>query len=55
MNQASVRQLSVIERGDGRRFLGIITMTDIIRVQAEAISAAGSPPVDADIHSTLTG
>lgn len=55
MNNASVRQLSVVERGDARRFLGIITMTDIVRVQAEAINAAGSPAVDREIHSTLTG
>lgn len=37
MNQAHVRQLSVIERGRARRFLGIITMSDIVRAQAEAI------------------
>ncbi|MEP6847359.1 MAG: CBS domain-containing protein [Acidobacteriota bacterium] len=37
MNQAHVGQLSVIERGEGRRFLGIITMSDIVRAQAEVI------------------
>lgn len=37
MNQARVRQLSVVERGETRRFLGIITMSDIVRAQAEAI------------------
>lgn len=37
MNQAHVRQLAVVERGETRRFLGIITMSDIVRAQAEAI------------------
>ena len=37
MNHARVRQLAVIERGDERKFLGIITMSDIVRAQAEAI------------------
>lgn len=37
MNQAHVRQLSVVERGEARKFLGIITMSDIVRAQAEAI------------------
>lgn len=36
MNQAQIRQLSVIAR-DGHKFLGIITMSDIVRAQAEAI------------------
>ncbi|PYT01746.1 MAG: hypothetical protein DMF63_02565 [Acidobacteria bacterium] len=37
MNHARVRQLAVIERGNDRKFLGIITMSDIVRAQAEAI------------------
>ncbi|MGI8495294.1 MAG: chloride channel protein [Pyrinomonadaceae bacterium] len=37
MDEAHVRQLSVVER-DGRKFLGIITMSDIVRAQAEAIN-----------------
>ncbi len=37
MNQAKVRQLAVVERDETRRFLGIITMSDIVRAQAEAI------------------
>jgi CBS domain-containing protein len=40
MNQAQVRQLSVIERSDARKFLGIITMSDIVRAQAEDIGAS---------------
>jgi CIC family chloride channel protein len=41
MDRAGVRQLAVVERGDGRHFTGIITMTDIIRAQAKAIEATG--------------
>lgn len=37
MNHARVRQLAVVERGEGGKFLGIITMSDIVRAQAEAI------------------
>ncbi len=37
MNQARVRPLSVVVRGETRKFLGIITMSDIVRAQAEAI------------------
>jgi CIC family chloride channel protein len=39
MNQAGVRQLSVIERGAKRKLLGILTMSDIVRAQAEVIGA----------------
>jgi Chloride channel protein EriC len=38
MDEAHVRQLSVVERGDKQKIIGIITMSDIVRVQAEAIS-----------------
>ncbi|MGH9821322.1 MAG: chloride channel protein, partial [Pyrinomonadaceae bacterium] len=37
MNQAQVRQLAVVDRADKQKFLGIITMSDIVRAQAEAI------------------
>jgi len=46
MNQAGVRQLSVIERGETRKFLGIVTMSDIVRVQAEVI---GLPEHQTDV------
>lgn len=38
MDQGHVRQLSVVERGTDRKFLGIVTMSDIVRAQAEAIN-----------------
>jgi CIC family chloride channel protein len=38
MDAAHVRQLSVIERNDKQRIIGIITMSDIVRVQAGAIA-----------------
>ena len=37
MNQGKTRQIAVVEPGRERRFLGIITMSDIVRAQAEAI------------------
>jgi CIC family chloride channel protein len=40
MNHSRVRQLAVIERSDEQKFLGIVTMTDIVRAQAEAIAGA---------------
>jgi CIC family chloride channel protein len=57
MDRAGVRQLAVVERSDGRRFLGIITMADIIRSQAKAIEETGRlDPLDkGEIHSTLSG
>jgi len=56
MNDARVRQLAVVERDEPHRFVGIVTMADIIRVQAEAMAEyAGRPIAGAeDIHSTLT-
>jgi CBS domain-containing protein len=36
-----VRQLAVIERGDGRRLVGLLTMSDIVSAQARAVLAAG--------------
>lgn len=47
MNQASVRHLAVVERADGHRLVGIITMSDVVRAQAEAIAEAG------DIEKTV--
>jgi CBS domain-containing protein len=38
MDAAQVRQLSVINRVDGHGIVGIVTMTDIVRVQAGAIA-----------------
>jgi CIC family chloride channel protein len=38
MYEAHIRQLSVVERGDHQKLVGIITMSDIVRVQADAIS-----------------
>jgi CIC family chloride channel protein len=37
MDAAHVRQLSVIERGDDQKIVGIVTMSDIVRVQAGVI------------------
>lgn len=60
MNRASVRQLAVIEPGAARRFLGIITMSDIVRAQAEALGGRSDAenslaPESGEIHQTLTG
>lgn len=38
MDAAHVRQLSVIEQGSEQKIIGIVTMTDIVRVQAGAIA-----------------
>ena len=38
MDAARVRQLSVMERGNEQRIIGIVTMSDIVRVQAGAIA-----------------
>jgi CBS domain-containing protein len=38
MDAARVRQLSVLEHGNGHKIIGIVTMSDIVRVQAEAIA-----------------
>ena len=42
MNAVSVRQLSVVSR-DTKRFLGIITMSDIVRAQANALAPSDEP------------
>ena len=38
MDASHTRQLSVIERNDQRKIVGIVTMSDIVRVQADAIA-----------------
>ncbi len=38
MNREGIRQLLVVERGETRKFLGIIIMSDIVSVQAETIN-----------------
>lgn len=56
MNQGGVRQLSVVQRGDDHTFAGIITMTDIVRVQAEAMAGTSGDAVSGDneIYSSLS-
>ena len=39
MNQHKARQIAVVERGATRKLIGILTMTDVMRVQAELLSA----------------
>jgi chloride channel protein, CIC family len=41
MNRSKVRQLAVLERGDGRVLIGLLTMSDIVGAQARAALAAG--------------
>jgi CIC family chloride channel protein len=41
MNQSKVRQLAVLERGDGNILIGLLTMSDIVSAQARAALAAG--------------
>ncbi|MDQ6788477.1 MAG: chloride channel protein [Acidobacteriota bacterium] len=38
MNQVRAIKIVVIERGDDQKLLGILTMSDIVRVQAEALT-----------------
>lgn len=38
MNQAKVIKIVVVERDSGSKLLGILTMSDIVRVQAEALT-----------------
>lgn len=40
MNRSKTRQVAVVERGDGRRLAGIISMSDVIRAQAHAVTNA---------------
>ncbi|HZT58343.1 MAG TPA: chloride channel protein [Pyrinomonadaceae bacterium] len=41
MNRSNVRQLAVVERGDDRRLVGLLTMSDVVRAQARAALDAG--------------
>jgi CIC family chloride channel protein len=41
MNRSKVRQLAVIERGDERSLIGLLTMSDIVSAQARAALDAG--------------
>jgi CIC family chloride channel protein len=41
MNQSNVRQLAVLARGDDRRVVGVLTMSDIVRAQGRAALDAG--------------
>lgn len=41
MNRSNLRQLAVLERGDDRRLVGLLTMSDIVRAQARAALDAG--------------
>lgn|GEM_PF-6991315 len=41
MNQAQVRQLAVLKRGEGKSLLGLLTMSDIVSAQARVALAAG--------------
>lgn len=41
MNQSKVRQLAVLERGEGRGLIGLLTMSDIVSAHAHAALAAG--------------
>jgi CIC family chloride channel protein len=43
MDKAGVRQLAVIDRKDGNRLIGILTMSDIVRAHAQAAVEAGDP------------
>ena len=38
MNQAKTIKILVVERGESKKLLGILTMSDIVRVQAEALT-----------------
>jgi CIC family chloride channel protein len=41
MNHAGTRQLAVVSRGEERKLLGILTMSDVVRAQARAALDAG--------------
>jgi chloride channel protein, CIC family len=41
MNQSNVRQLAVLERGDAKVLIGLLTMSDIVSAQARAALTAG--------------
>src|SRR6266436_7225530 len=43
MDKSGVRQLAVIDRKDGNRLIGLLTMSDIVRAHAQAAVEAGDP------------
>jgi CBS domain-containing protein len=43
MEKSGVRHLGVVDRKDGNKLIGLLTMSDVIRVQAQAALAAGDP------------
>lgn len=43
MDKAGVRQIGVVDETDGRKLVGLLTMSDIVKAHAEAAVAAGDP------------
>jgi CIC family chloride channel protein len=43
MEKSGVRQLAVIDGKDGKRLIGLLTMSDIVRAHAHAALEAGDP------------
>jgi CIC family chloride channel protein len=43
MDKAGVRQLAVIDRKQGNKLIGLLTMSDIVRAHAQAAVEAGDP------------
>ena len=41
MDKSGVRQLAVIDRKNGNKLIGLLTMSDIVRAHAQAAVAAG--------------
>jgi CBS domain-containing protein len=48
MNHTGARQLAVLARGDGRRLVGLLTMSDVVRAHARAALDTG------EIERTVT-
>ena len=48
MNHSGMRQLAVLERGDERRLVGVLTMSDVVRAQARAALRRGGDRPDGD-------
>ena len=51
MNNAHVRQLSVINQTD-QKFIGLITMTDIVRAESEAVIESENLPTESDFSES---
>jgi CBS-domain-containing membrane protein len=43
MDKSGVRQLAVIDRKNGNKLIGLLTMSDIVRAHAQAAVEAGDP------------